>query len=136
MKLIKVVKKVERISVSSLAGMTRISKTEVRLPSGLTWQPLNIKPHAQLSISDRLEDGNTIWTAKLVFKTCEDFGDRDRWAYRVTLLNGQQRLIGSDKRPYPIASVVESMPENVTDNQLNEVTVSWQSPHFILAISQ
>ena len=136
MKLIKLVKKVERIPVSSLSGMKRISKTQVRLPSGITWQPLHIKPHAQLTISDKPEDKNTVWTAKLVFKTCEEFGDRERYAYRVKFLNGSYRLIGSDERPYPIASVVENMPENVTENQLNEVTVSWQSPHFIPYIQE
>ena len=131
MKQIKIVTKVERTPVTSLQGMTRISKTGVRLPSGIIWQPLQIKPHAQLSVSDKKEDGVTVWTVKLVFKTCEEFGDRGRWAYRCLLHNGQYRLIGSGERPYPVASVIESMPENVTDNQLSEVTVNWQSTHFI-----
>ena len=131
MKLIKIVTAVERIPVSSLQGLLRISKTRVRLPGGISWQPIAIKPHAQLSISDNVENGNTVWTAKLVFKTCEEFGDRGRWAYRCRLLDGRYRLIGSDERPYPVASVVENMPEKVTDNQLNEVTVNWQSPFFI-----
>ena len=136
MKQIKIVTKVERTPVTNLQGMTRISKTGVRLPSGISWQPIHIKPHAQLSVSDKKEDGVTVWTAKLVFKTCEEFGDRGRWAYRCLLHNGQYRLIGSDERPYPVASVLESMPENVTDNQLNEVTVNWQSTHFIPNITE
>lgn len=131
MKQIKIVTAVDRILVTSLNGMSRISEDQVSIPSGISWEPLVIKPHAQLTISDKVEDKNRIWTAKLVFKTCGEFGDRGRWAYRCRLYNGQYRLIGSDERPYPIASVLESMPENVTDNQLNEVTVSWQSPHFI-----
>ena len=136
MKQIKLVTKVERIPATYLQGMNRISKTNVRLPSGITWQPLNIKPHAQLTISDKQEDGNTVWTAKLVFKTCEEFADHERYAYRCRLFNGQYRLIGTDERPYPVVSVVESMPENVTENQLNEVTVNWQSPHFIPSIQE
>lgn len=131
MKQIKIVIAVDRIPVTSLQGMKRISKTEVRLPSGTSWEPLEIKPHAQLSISDKKENHVTVWTAKLVFKTCSEFGDRGRWAYRCKLLNGQYRLIGTDERPYPIATVLENMPESVTENQLNEVTVNWQSPHFI-----
>ena len=136
MKQIKIVTKVERTPVTSLQGMTRISKTGVRLPSGIIWQPLQIKPHAQLSVSDKKEDGVTVWTVKLAFKTCEEFGDRGRWAYRCLLHNGQYRLIGSGERPYPVASVIESMPENVTDNQLSEVTVNWQSTHFIPNITE
>ena len=131
MKLIKIVTAVERIPVRSLQGMTRISERLVRLPAGISWEPLEIKPHAQLTVSDKIEEKNRIWTAKLVFKTCTEFSDGLRYAYRCRLLDGQYRLIGADERPYPITSFAESMPEKVTDNQLNEVTVNWQSPHFI-----
>lgn len=136
MKQIKIITEVDRVPVTSLRGLARISKTSVRLPSGISWEPIAIKPHAQLSISDKVEENNTVWTAKLVFKTCEELGDRERCAYRCRLSNGQYRLIGSDERPYPIASVQESMPESVTDNQLNEVTVNWSSTHFIPNIQE
>lgn len=131
MKKIQIITAVDRIPVTSLVGMSRVLKTGVKLPSGINWQPLAIKPHAQLSISDKVEDKNTVWTAKLVFKTCEEFGDRGRWAYRCKLLDGRYRLIGDYERPYPVTSVLENMPENVTENQLNEVTVNWQSARFI-----
>lgn len=131
MKQIKIITAVDRVPVTSLVGLSRVSKTGVKLPYGINWQPLAIKPHAQLSISDKVEDKNTVWTVKLVFKTCEEFGDRGRWAYRCKLVDGSYRLIGTDERPYPVASVLESMPENVNENQLNEVTVNWQSAHFI-----
>ena len=136
MKQIKIINAIDRVPVTSLQEMTRISKTCVRLPSGINWEPLTIKPHAQLTISDKVEDKNTIWTAKLVFKTCEEFEDCGRWAYRCRLSNGKYRLIGSNERPYPIASVLENMPESVTDNQLNEVTVNWSSPYFIPNIQE
>ena len=131
MKKIQIITAIDRIPVTSLVGMSRVSKTGVKLPYGINWQPLAIKPHAQLSISDKMEDKNTVWTVKLVFKTFEEFGDRGRWAYRCKLVDGSYRLIGTDERPYPVASVLENMPENVTENQLNEVTVNWQSAHFI-----
>ena len=136
MKKIQIITAVDRIPVSSLAGMLRVSNTGVKLPSGINWQPLAIKPHAQLSISDKVEDRNTVWTAKLVFKTCEELGDRGRWAYRCKLLDGRYCLIGTDERPYPVASVLENMPEKVTENQLNEVTVNWQSARFIPYIKE
>lgn len=136
MKLIKIVTKIERTPVANLQGMIRVSKTEVRLPLAIDWQPIEIRPHAQLVINDKLEDKNRVWTAKLVFKTCEEFSDLSRWAYRCHLSNGQARLIGAYERPYPIATVQESMPESVTENQLNEVTVSWQTPHFVPSIRE
>lgn len=136
MKQIKIVTAVERTPVTSLQGMKFISKTTAQLPSGISWQPLEIKPHAQLVISDKVEGRNTVWTAKLIFKTCETLEENSRFAYRCRLTNGQYRLIGTDERPYPMASVVENMPENITDNQLNEVTVNWQSPRFIPVIAE
>ena len=135
MKHIKIVIAVDRIPVSSLQGITRISKTEVSIPSGISWEPLSVKPHAQLTISDKVEDKKRIWTAKLSFKTCENLPD-GKFAYRCRLTDGQCRIIGTDIRPYPMATIVESMPEIVTDNQMNEVTVSWQSPNFIPYIKE
>lgn len=134
MKQIKLVTSVERTNASNLSGMLRVSKTEVMLPAGVVWTPFEIKPHAVLTVSDKQEDKATVWTAKLVFKTCESVAVREHYAYRVRLTNGQYRLIGTDERPYTVASVMESFPENVTENQLNEVTVTWQSPRFIPSI--
>ena len=136
MKRIRIVTAVDRTSVTNLRGMTRVSKTEVRLPSDISWQPLEIKPHAQLSISDKVEDKNTVWTAKLVLKTCQELEDRSHWAFRCRLSDGQYLLLGTDERPYPVISVQESLHENVTENQLDEVTVNWQSTHFIPRIKE
>ena len=131
MKIIKIVTAVERIPVQYLGGMFRKNLTSVSVPVATEWQAIQIKPHAQLVITDKQEDKNTVWTAKLTFKTCETMAGRGHFAYRCRLKNGQYRLIGTDERPYPVLSVSETMPENVTDNQLNEVTVSWSSPRFI-----
>ena len=60
MKQIKIVTAVERTPVTSLQGMKFISKTTAQLPSGISWQPLEIKPHAQLTISDKVENKNNI----------------------------------------------------------------------------
>lgn len=134
MKQIKIVTRIDRTPVTSLQGMYRKSKTSVCLPQNINWQPIDIKPHAQLSINNKQENGVTIWTAKLVFRTSGGQGERVRWAYRCRLSNGQYRLIGSDARPYPVTSVFENMPESVTGDQLSEVTVTWQSDSFIPSI--
>lgn len=136
MKLIKIVTAVERTPARNLMGMARVDMTSAILPAAIEWQPIDIKPHAQLVITDKQEDKNTVWSAKLTFKTCETIADRGHYAYRCRLKNGQCRLIGADERPFPVLSVSETMPENVTDNQLNEVTVSWSSPRFIPSVCE
>lgn len=134
MKQIKIIKKVERTPVRNLQGMIRLSKTGVRLPQDIIWQPIVTKPHAQLVISDKQEEKNTVWTAKLTFMTCETLEDREAYAYRCMLTNGQYRLLGTGDRPFPITSVQEAMPGNVSDNQLDEVTVNWVSNAYIPSI--
>ena len=136
MKLIKIVTAVERTPARNLVGIVRVDMTSVILPAAIEWQPIDIKPHAQLVITDKQEDKNTVWSAKLTFKTCETIADRGYYGYRCRLKNGQYRLIGTVERPYPVLSVSESMPEKVTDNQLNEVTVSWSSPRFIPSVRE
>ena len=136
MKQIKIVTAVDRIPVASLQGMIRISKTEVRLPSGISWEPLVVKPHAQLTVSDKVEDKNRISTVKLSFKTCDELSELDMYAFRCKLADGKYRLIGNHERPYPIVNINETMPENVADNQLNEVIVSWQTTHFVPYIQE
>ena len=136
MKLIKIVTAVERTPARNLVGIVRVDMTSVILPAAIEWQPIDIKPHAQLVITDKQEDKNTVWSAKLTFKTSETIADRGYYAYRCRLKNGQYRLIGTVERPYPVLSVSESMPEKVTDNQLNEVTVSWSSPRFIPSVRE
>lgn len=131
MKSIKIVTAVDRVPVTSLQGMNRISVCEVSLPSGISWESLDIKPHALLSVSDKVEDKNRVWTAKLVFKTCSEPVGGGPYAYRCRLKDGRYWLIGADSRPYPVSTVNMTMPENITENQLVEVTVNWQSPRFI-----
>lgn len=40
-------------------------------------------------------------------------------------------LIGSPERPYPVGTVSKNHPDNMTDNQLSEVTVTWTDIHDI-----
>lgn len=107
--------------------MHRVGRTGVTLPSNVLWTPINIKKPCSLVITDKEEDKNTVFTAKLVFKTCEDIVDRRHYVYRCRLTDGRYRLLGSHERPFATMTVSENMPENVTDSQLNDVTVTYSS---------
>lgn len=128
MKQIRVISAVERTAVENLQGMMHVSATKVVLPSSVNWEAITIKPHARLTCEEKTEDRNTIWTATLTFKAFGQLEHGGRWAYRCRLSNGEYRLVGTDARPYPVTKYTESHPENVTDSQLTEVTVTWQTP--------
>ena len=118
---------IDRVPVSSLIGFTRKNTSTIILGAGIDWKSLPIKVPARLSVSDKIEDGVRLHTAQLVFRTCEEIGDLGRWAYRCRMADGQYLLIGTPERPYPVATVTKNHPDNMTDSQLDEVTVKWVS---------
>jgi hypothetical protein len=127
MNLVKIVTGVEVIEASSLEGMNKVRKGVVALPSNISWVPVSILVPAKLTIINKVDDKNTVWTSTLQFRTCEDCSDRKHACYRVHLSDGRKLLIGSSERPYPVTVVNESMPDNVNDSQLQEVTVTLTS---------
>lgn len=134
MKVSKLVVGIDRIKSSNLNGMRRAGLEFVRLPENLVWNSIKVKPHASLSISDKEEDKNVIYTATLKFKTCAVLLDKKHFCYRVKLSDGSCILLGTNTRPYPQATVVESMPESATDNQLNEYQITYSTNSRIPAI--
>lgn len=119
---------IDRIPVSSLTGFQRTGTNSVKMDAGVPWQSLTIKVPARLTITDKIENGVRLYTAHLFFKVCqEDMGDWNRQAYRCHTADGRQVLIGSDERPYPVATVNDPRPDNMTDSQLCEVTVNYTS---------
>lgn len=124
MNLVKIVIGVDVIEASSLDGMNIVMKDVVSLPSNLSWVPVRIQVPAKLTIINKVDDKNTVWTSTLQFRTCEDCSDRKHACYRVHLSDGRKLLIGSSERPYPVTVVNDSMPDNVNDSQLQEVTVT------------
>ena len=85
-------------------------------------------------IINKVEAGNSVWQTELTFRTCEKLDTRGHWAYRVKLANGEVRLIGGHQRPYPVTTIKESMPDNMTDSQLLEVSVTLNSREQIPVI--
>ena len=45
----------------------------------------------------------------------------------LLVYNGRYYLIGNNDRPYPVTTVNDNHPDNMTDSQLYEVTVNYTS---------
>lgn len=132
---IRIVSKVERATCSSLYGMRRIAPRIVSVPASVGWEEMACKEHPSLEITEKVEDKVTLYTATLKFYTCQEFDDRDDYAYRVTLVSGRKLLVGTADRPIPQMTVQENAPEKVTDEQLNAVTITYTSPKMIPTIA-
>lgn len=118
---------IDRMRVGDIISIRKVSDSCVSFAALTSWESIPIKVPARLTISDKIEDGVRLYTAQLVFRTCEEPGDRGRKVYRCKTADGRYYLIGTNDRPYPVSSVTVSHPDNMTDNQLNEVTVTYTS---------
>ena len=128
MNTLKIIRKVERASCSDLNGMQRTSFDTVKLPDGIQWEEIAVRPYPTLSIAEKVDDKVLMRTATIKFYTCQELGLRKNYAYRLTLIGGRQLLIGSNKRPFPILTTAESMPEKPTDNSWTEATLTITPP--------
>lgn len=118
---------IDRVSAGAIVGLRRLTASSVQVSALTHWESIPIRVPARLTISDKIEDGVRIYTAQLVFRTCEELGDTARKVYRCKTADGRYYLIGSNDRPYPVSTVTSNYPDNMTDNQLDEVTVSYTS---------
>ena len=122
---------IDRISVLDVIGFKRISSSTVEISSQTPWIKIPIKVPAKLTVSEKIEDRVRMYTAQLVYRTCEETQYRNRIVYRCRTADGRYWLIGSDARPYPITTVNKVRPDNMTDSQLDEVTVNFTSSYKI-----
>ena len=112
---------------SDLDGMYLKKPDVVVIPDHDSWHPIMIQVPGKLTINNKVEDKNSLFATSLTFRTCEALTADGHPVYKVSLADGRQLLIGSSSRPYPVTTITESMPENLTDSQLNEVTVTLSS---------
>lgn len=86
-------------------------------PDGLTaylsehveWQPVCMVGLASLEVTDEVADGVRRYTSKLTYTTAtRPAPSAAPLAYRLTLADGVQLIIGTDMRPYPITTVTET----------------------------
>lgn len=122
---------IDRVSAGAIVGLRRLSVSSVQVSALTPWESIPIKVPARLTISDKIEDGVRVYTAQLIFRTCKELDDRERKVYRCKAANGRYYLIGTNDRPYPISTVTQNHPDNMTDNQLDEVTVNYTSSNKI-----
>lgn len=118
---------IDRVQAASVIGLQKISEAHVTLSPLTSWESIAIKVPARLTISDKIEDGVRLYTAQLVFRTCEEPSDMRRMVYRCKTADGRYYLIGTNERPYPVSTLTMNHPDNMTDSQLNEVTVNYTS---------
>ncbi len=118
---------IDRLQSGSIVGLRKLSASCVSVSSVNSWESIPIKVPARLTISDKIDDGVRLYTAQLVFRTCEEPIDIERMVYRCKTADGRYYLIGNNDRPYPVTTVNDTHPDNMRDSQLYEVNVNYTS---------
>lgn len=118
---------VDRLRAGDIVGLRQASATSVHVSTATAWENIPIKVPARLTISDKIEDGVRLHAAQLIFRTCEEPHEIERMVYRCKTADGRYYLIGNNERPYPVTTVNDNHPDNMTDSQLYEVTVNYTS---------
>ena len=88
---------------------------------------LNTIVPAKLSINNKVVDKNVLWEYKLDFRSCQDLQVDGHWVYVLKLANGKWLTLGTKDRPYPVTVSSKLLPDNLSDSQLWEVSVSWSN---------
>ena len=119
---------IKRVFYSNLADAPHpISSDKVRVVlSALTEIP--VQPFPKLEISDKIEGGQRIYSAKLTLETTDDalYSLYHKVFYALDI-NGMVWILGSQTRPYPIVSRSVSLPESAQDNQLNSFQIDYST---------
>lgn len=114
--------------MSSVADAPSKSVTANQVINLSTFREFCIKQFAQLSITDKIDNGQRVFSAKLTFKTTEPFlNDIDRKVFYAVDMNNKCYVIGSNDRPYPVATQSDDHPEKGSDEQLLTVSVSYET---------
>lgn len=130
-----------------------IKKVEYCFASELTLQDMvflqegdTVEPVAQFvdmhiiglgkcEINEKLETGEMIYETKLSFFTSERPAQTNKFlCYRITTVQGEQYLIGTNKRPFTIRECRRTITDQVTQKQGYSVTVTYKNIHSILLI--
>jgi hypothetical protein len=82
-----------------------------------------------------VKNGIILWTSTLTFYTRDGVtAESAPVCYRFKDVEGNVYLIGSGSRPYPVVTVKDTNPEDVTTRRAKTVSVEWTSTIGVLKV--
>lgn len=116
------------IRIEDLNSLRLISKYECRMKQSLLFTDLDIQDLVGVTVEDSYENAQRKYTTTVTFKTpCRKLLALSRMAFRLTDVNGNQYMVGTNSRPFPIIKEVQNYPEKVPDSSLKQFTITWKS---------
>lgn len=126
MKILKLVTSVEIYPINGKVNANWVAVDSITFPV-VDWLDLCIKQHPTLTLSDEIDTKVRLYSAELQLYTPQSIDLSRPYIWKVGLIDGTFRVIGDGNRPYPVATLTETAPESVTENQLYSIKVTYTS---------
>lgn len=126
MKILKLVTSVEIYPINGKVNANWVAVDSITFPF-VDWLDLCIKQHPTLTLSDEIDTKVRLYSAELQLYTPQSIDLSRPYIWKVGLIDGTFRVIGDGNRPYPVATLTETAPESVTENQLYSIKVTYTS---------
>ena len=129
------VHKIEMADASNLGSLRVVGEASCRFKSLAVFSEIHIHELVGVTIEDSYENNQKVYTTTATFKTCDKMPLTVRQvAFRLTSVSGQQYMIGTGSRPYPIIKESNPFPEKPADSTLKTVTITWKAPLPMLLV--
>lgn len=126
--VLKQIKKVEMIEAKHLINSIIINDDSILLQMYRPFSVLDTVGLSSVETSEKIENKVRIHTSKLTALLPEGLkvGNK-KLCFRVTTVSGQQYLIGTDKKPFPIVTFNENYPNSASTKCGSTMTVTYSN---------
>ena len=124
--IINLINKVEFIEAHHLVHCDVIHERGVLFNVEQLFTEIPLKKQAQAKISEKIENGEHVFTTEVVVSLLHPFrADGRRLCFRLTAVGGCQYLVGLSDAPFPVVTCDESFPASPTGKQVPVLKVTW-----------
>lgn len=99
-----------------------------------TFRDMDIVGLGKGEITEKWESNELVYETKITFFVKEIIPARDFLCYRITTVNGESYLMGTNTRPFSIREYKRTIPDQVTQKQGYDVTITYRNRHSLLLI--
>lgn len=125
------INRVEMIEATNLASSIFIPGVGVYLSSPLNFQKMETIGLSSLESTDKIENKSRIISQKLTLSLRERFAvGNHKFCFLVTTVSGEQYIIGSKDRPYPLVTFTDARPDTATSKCAVTMTVTYSNLCF------
>lgn len=126
--IIKSIKKLEYCKAAELAAATIVRGKGIAGTSGINFTEICIEPFASMQVTSEIDNNQEVFETVITARIRTTLPDRSvNLAFRVTSVSGESFVIGDRTTPFPVIKQTDNYPENVSDSQLTDIEISWNS---------